>query len=394
MNWQRNLWTLCFSVIFSAASYTMIIPFLPVYLLELGVSEGDISLWSGVVFSASFLIAAIMAPIWGRSADKNGKKRMVLRAGYSLAACYVLGAIVTNPLQLLGVRILQGFANGFLPASLAIVASSVPNEKLGFSLGCMQTGLLIGSIIGPLLGGTLSHYLGMRMAFFAAAGALFLVTVAVAFLVREPESTINNNPKGGLLDDLKIACKAKVMRELLLLTFVVQLAIMVLQPIITLYIGKLQGSMEGVAFTAGLVFSLGGFAGAFSAPVWGRIGQNKGYFNVLAITFLGAGIFCFLQFFPKNVFMFGALQFMVGIFIVGINPAISAILVNASDEGFRGRIFGLLTTANQLGSMVGPLVGGMIATLIGIEFVFVFTGTLLILISIGVFIRYMKKNNA
>ena len=85
---------------------------------------------------------------------------------------------------------------------------------------------------------------------------------------------------------------------------------------------------------------------------------------------------------------------MVGIFIVGINPAISAILVNASDEGFRGRIFGLLTTANQLCSMVGPLVGGMIATLIGIEFVFVFTGTLLILISIGVFIRYMKKNNA
>ena len=78
MNWQRNLWTLCFSVIFSAASYTMIIPFLPVYLLELGVSEGDISLWSGVVFSASFLIAAIMAPIWGDLRIKMGKNEWFL----------------------------------------------------------------------------------------------------------------------------------------------------------------------------------------------------------------------------------------------------------------------------------------------------------------------------
>ena len=391
MNWQKNLWTLCFSVVFSAASYTMIIPFLPVYLLELGVVETDISLWSGVVFSASFFVAAIMAPIWGRSADKNGKKRMVLRAGYSLAACYVLGAIVTSPVQLLGMRILQGFANGFLPASLAIVASSVPNEKLGFSLGCMQTGLLIGSIVGPLVGGTLSFYLGMRMAFFAAAGALFLVTLAVALLVEEPESEKVNKDTSGLFDDLKVAWKEKIMRELLLLTFIVQLAFMVLQPIITLYIGKLQGSMEGVVFTSGLVFSLGGFAGAFSAPLWGRIGQNQGYFKVLAITFFGGGIFCFLQFFPDSVVGFGALQFMVGLFMVGINPAISAILVNASDSNFRGRVFGMMTTANQFGAMVGPLIGGLIATLIGIEFVFIFTGSILILIGIGVFMRYVKK---
>lgn len=391
MQWQRNLWTLCVSVVFSSASYTMLIPFLPVYLLELGVPETEISLWSGAVFSVSFLVAAIMAPIWGRMADRNGKKRMVLRAGYSLAACYIIGAIVTSPIQLLGMRILQGFANGFLPASLAIVASSVPKEKLGFSLGCMQTGLLIGGIVGPLFGGMLSHYLGMRNSFFAAAFALFFATLAVSFLVKEPESETKAKDTGSLWDDLKTSLGNRLIMELLVLTFIVQLAVMVLQPIITLYIAKLQGTMEGAVLTAGFVFSIGGFAGAFSAPVWGRIGQNRGYFRVLSLTFCGAGLFILLQYFTESVMTFGAAQFMVGLFIVGINPAISALMVNATEANFRGRVFGLLTTANQFGSMAGPLIGGAISMAIGMQYVFIFTGMVLCLIGVGVFSRYCKK---
>ena len=77
MNWKLVLAILTCNILFMSSSYTMLIPFLPMYLtMELGVSETDVNIWSGIVFSASFLVSAIMAPIWGRMADTKGKRIM------------------------------------------------------------------------------------------------------------------------------------------------------------------------------------------------------------------------------------------------------------------------------------------------------------------------------
>jgi len=391
VNWRINLWVLCASVVLTSASYTMIVPFLPVYLLELGVSEQDVAMWSGSVFSISFFVGAIMAPIWGKFADKNGKRLMAIRAGLGLAIVYFLGGIVTGPAQLLGVRILQGFANGFLPASLAIISSSAPKEQLGFSLGIIQTGQIIGGVLGPLLGGSLAHVFGMRASFFVAGACLLLVTIVVIFLVKEPAQVEDRHAGSSILEDIKHAAKNSLLVEMMGLTLLIQLAMMILQPVMTLYIAQLQGDMEGVVLTSGIIFSLGGVAGAVSTPFWGRYGQRSGYFKAMALAFGGAGIFNFLQFFPATVVGFGALQFLVGIFIVGVNPSISATIVNCTDPSFRGRVFGFATTAYQIGAMIGPLLGGAIAGSMGIQYVFIFTGLLLFSISLIVFYRYIYK---
>ena len=154
--WRKNLWTLVAAVMLCGSSYTMIIPFLPIYLLELGVAQTDVKIWSGIIFSVTFLVAALLAPYWGRRADRSGKKKMIMRAGFSLAVVYFCGSLVHSPVELLGVRVLQGVANGFVPAAMAIVATSTPPDQLGFSMGIMQAGLVVGGIIGPLIGGVLS----------------------------------------------------------------------------------------------------------------------------------------------------------------------------------------------------------------------------------------------
>lgn len=386
MGWRRNLWVLSIAVMLSGSSYTMVTPFLPLYLLDIGVSQSEVNVWSGVIFSISFLVSAIMAPYWGRHADKSGKRRMIMRAGFSLAVVYFLGAFVRNPVDLLLVRILQGFANGFVPASMAIIASSVPKEKMGFSLGVMQTTLLMGGILGPLMGGSLSHFFGMRLSFVIAAGIIFVGTVGVGILVKEP---VNNEPpsEGSMLDDLKIAFHNRKLVEMLLLLFGAQMISMTLQPLITLYVAELQGNMEGVALTAGIIYSMAGIAGAISAPMWGKLGQKKGFIQILVIAFIGAGIFNMGQFFIVNIYQFSVLQFFFGLFIVGVYPAINTIAVNSTDKAFQGRIFGLTTTANHLGSMVGPLVGGMISSWLGIGPVFLFTGSVLIMIGLLVFFK-------
>ncbi|WP_378954967.1 MFS transporter [Pelosinus sp. sgz500959] len=390
LNWRKNLWTLSFAVMLSGASYTMVIPFLPLYLLDMGVSHDDVTMWSGLIFSVTFLVGALMAPYWGRCADKTGKRRMIMRAGFSLAIVYFLGALVRNPIELLIVRILQGFANGFVPASMAVVASSTPKEKMGSSLGFMQAALLIGGILGPLLGGGLSHFFGMRLSFVIASIVIFIGTIAVRLLVTEPEKS-HSSGDGSMIDDLKMAFSNRKLVQMLLLLFTVQMATMMLQPLITLYVAKLQGTIEGAVLTAGIVYSLAGIAGAIAAPTWGKLGQQRGFRKILIIAFSGASIFNLGQFLVDDLYQFAFLQFCWGLFIVGVFPTINSIVVGCTDRSSQGRVFGLTTTANQLGSMVGPLVGGMISSWIGIRPVFVFTGSLFMILGIIVFLSHFKK---
>jgi len=392
LSWRRNLWTLAIAVVLSSSSYTMVVPFLPLYLMDLGVSTGNVPLWSGVIFSSTFLVAAVMAPYWGRSADKGGKRRMVIRAGFSLAIVYFLGALVRNPVELLVVRVLQGFANGFLPAAMAIVASTSPAENMGFSLGFMQTGVLIGGILGPLLGGTLSHFLGMRASFVIAAAVIALGTLGVKLLVDEPENNSLPN-ESSIIDDFKMAAANRNLVEMLVLLFAVQAVSMVLQPLITLYIAQLQGPAEGVVLTAGIVFSLAGIAGAIAAPFWGRVGQQSGFRKIMIIAFGGAGVFNLGQFFAGNIYWFSLLQFLYGLFVVGAYPSINTIAVSCVGEDCRGRIFGLTTTANQLGSMIGPLIGGVISSWLGIKAVFLFTGCTLLLLGGVVLLNINGRRN-
>lgn len=392
MNWRRNFWTLALAVMLSGASYTTVVPFLPLYLLEIGATPDNVNMWSGLVFSITFLVAALLAPYWGRCADKHGRRRMVMRSGFSLAIVYCLGALVRNPVDLLVVRLLQGFANGFVPAAMSIVAAGTPKEHIGFSLGIMQTMQLIGGIIGPLIGGTLSHVFGMRSSFVISGIIIFVGTIIVNMLVVEPEKTTPVQ-EGSLLDDLRTAFANRKLVQMLFLTFAVQAVSMVLQPLIALYVAELQGKMEGVALKAGIVYSLAGIAGAIAAPMWGRIGQRQGFLKAMIFAFMGASIFNMAQFFADDIYQFGILQFLYGLFIVGVFPAINAIAVSCTDAGSQGRVFGLTTTAYQFGQMAGPLVGGALSSWVGIKPVFLFTGGILLMLS-GLILRNRRQHKA
>lgn len=380
MNWKIVLAILSCNVVFTSASYTMLIPFLPLYLVnELGVSFSEVSLWSGAIFSVSFIVGALMAPIWGRIADKKGKKLMAVRAGIGLSIVYFLGGCVTSPEQLFLVRLLQGFANGLWPANLSIVSSSVPKEKLGVSLGIMQAAQTTGMVLGPLLGGYLAEFFGMRFSFFLAGGVLAVVTVIMLVFVPAPKRILDSEESPGMMADIRQMLKNSTVLAMLICALLIQMVIMILQPILTVYISELQGSMENIMLLSGIVFSLSGIAGAVAAPFWGKYGQRWGFSSALYVALGGAGILLTLQYFPNGLIMFSVLQFLFGLFISGVNPSVSVALVSASDAAFRSRIFGMMTSAQQFGAAIGPLLGGAMSTCFDIKYVFVFSGLVLIL---------------
>lgn len=391
-NWKIILAILTANVVFMSSSYTMLIPFLPMYLVrELGVSADEVTMWSGVVFSVTFLIGGIMAPIWGKLADKHGKKPMAIRSGLGLALSYLLGGLVTSPEQMVAVRVVQGFAAGLWSVCLAIATSSVPVGKLGMSLGILQSGLTAGNVIGPLIGGLLASMFGMRVSFYLGGAVLLMITLVFWFYIPEPPGStaakeeVDKEPVTALLKNAPI-------REALICSGIVQMVLLLIQPIISLYIESLYHGTDNIIFIAGLVFSLVGIASAITAPFWGRFGQNRGFYLSLSLSSLLAGIVMISQAVPTSLMIFAVLNFIIGLFFAGIQPSISAILANKSERNQRGRVFGLLFSAQQFGSMVGPLVGGAIATVLPMNSLFIIGGIILIVIAGRTYLRH--RNDA
>lgn len=402
-NWKIVLGILTANVVMMAAGYTMLIPFLPMYLIkELGVSMEAVKLWNGAIFSITFLIGGIMAPIWGKLADTKGKKMMAMRAGAGLALSYYLGGVVTSPEQMFCVRVLQGFAAGLWSVCLAIATSLVPMEKLGVSLGILQAGLTFGNVIGPLVGGSLATLFGMRMSFFVAGSLLTLITLIFFFYIPEPnqlqqgeEQSEQAEPsrKSRLGEADTVAegplWKQPLIREALLYVAIAQMVILLIQPILTLYVGELTQGEGNLLFLSGMVFSLVGIASALTAPSWGRFGQRHGFYSSLCFASLSAGLMNFFVALPNTLLYFGVANFVYGLCTAGIQPSLSAILASNTSANQRGRVFGFMFSAQQFGSMVGPLVGGAIATFFPLRALFIVAAFILIGISVAVWRRHL-----
>lgn len=393
-SWKAVLVILSLSSILMSVSYTMLIPFLPMYLMqELGVAQADVNIWSGVIFSASFLISGIMAPIWGAMADKKSRKLMAVRAAVLLAISYALGGIVQDPWQLLAMRCFQGFAAGLWPACLAIMASNAPRDKVGICMGTMQGAMTAGGVLGPLAGGVLAEAFDMRTTFFLGGAALFVITLLLIFFIKEPKRKPQEKKETESKEKTNLL-KIPVVQRMLLCAGIVQLTILLQQPVMPLYVGELQGSMDRIVFVTGLLFSIVGVSGVIASPVWGVIGQRWGFRPALYTALLGTAVFGMIQSIPDTLVPFGIWRFIGGLTFAGIFPAINAVLTNSTNPEDRGRIFGLSYAAQQVGSVIGPILGGALAMWFGIKFVVFFSGFVLLPLVIFLYLRRPKEETS
>jgi len=395
MNWKVVLALLTCNVLFMSASYTMIIPFLPMYLTnELGVDDTSVSLWAGLSFSVTFFVSAVMAPIWGRIADRKGKRLMAMRASLLIAISYLLGGIVTSPEQLIIVRVFQGFASGLWPMDLAIMTLYAPQERLGFSLGIMQGTLTAGGVVGPLLGGVLAELFGMRTSFYIGGLALFINFLAFTFIIKEPPMPKSTVPLTAEEKNPMHLWHIPILRTMMIVSTLAQMVLYILMPVITTYIKALAGSMDNIVFVAGAVFSLSGIAGAIAAPLWGIYGTRRTYFNSMFLAMLFGGIMFTLQGIPDTLMPFAVMQFGVGLFIAGIQPSLNAIIAQHTPPQLKGSVFGLLFSAQQIGGAAGPLLGGVVATYLGMHYLFPTAGSILLMLALFVWWRYIMNRHA
>ncbi|TVY09706.1 MFS transporter [Paenibacillus cremeus] len=381
-SWKRNLFVLWIGTFLVGTAYSVSMPFMPIFLQEdLGVTN-HLEAWTGCILAVTFLASSLIAPFWGSLADKYGRRPMMLRAGICLSLAYFLYFLVQNPYELILARILEGLLAGYIPSAITLVATQTPEKHTGYALGIISTATAASSILGPLAGGVISHWIGTRPTFFIAGVMVFNAFLIAFFWVKEPLFKKSDAKRSSVLQDLKEAAANRNLVRILLLIFITSTSIMLVEPLLTIYVLKLGADQSSASLHSGIIFSAVGIATLIAAPRWGSIGGRIGYGKVLFIGLLGGGIGNLLQLAFSHLLGFGLLRFGYGLFFAGVFPALNASIVRNTDPDFRGRAFSLNQMANQLGIMVGPIVGGILAAQFSIPIVFMINGLLLLMVAL------------
>src|SRR5699024_2116059 len=199
--WKRTLYGVWAAQILVIMGFSMRGPFLPGFFGELGVEtpEGQ-AYWTGLMLSLGAGMMAFTSPIWGAVADRFGRKPMLVRAQFAAATTITLAAFVTSPWQMLVLRLVEGAMTGTVAAATALIAVSMPKDRLGYGAGMVQTAVISGSALGPLLGGVLADYLGYRETFVVSGMMALAAGIITLFIVQEnfvrPEKSDVSQQKG------------------------------------------------------------------------------------------------------------------------------------------------------------------------------------------------------
>jgi DHA1 family multidrug resistance protein-like MFS transporter len=372
--WLRIVAVLWIAQVVAELAFSFALPFIPLYIQELGVEDATLAgVWAGAMSGGFALVMATMGPVWGMIADRHGRRLMIQRALFG--ACLVIGAmgLAQSPEQLFVLRLLQGSVTGVVAATTTVVSLTVPRQHLTTALGLMHAALFVGTALGPILGGVVSDLFGFRTAFIAT-GALFLVSgLLVTFFVPEParEAGDQTQPRQTLAASMRALLGRRELTAVIGLLALIRFASMAPQPILPIFIQQMAVDEERLATLTGLVVAATGVASTVSALVVGYLADRYGRGRILLASLAAAALLSAPHALATSVWQLLLLRTAIGLALGGMVPSIQALFTELTPAGRRGMAFGLLATANAIGNGGGPVIGSIIAAGFGVPALFV-----------------------
>lgn len=391
--WKRNLIVCWFGMFVSSIGMSQIAPVLPIYIKHLGITNSaTIAQLSGLAFGITYIISAVFSPIWGHVADKIGRKPMLLRSSLGMAIIIGCMGFAPNAYVLVGLRLLEGTITGFSTACTTLIATQTEKEHAGEALGTLSTASIAGSLLGPVIGGYISEYFGLKNVFFITGGLLFVAFITVTLFVKESFTPSNKNTIS--LKGVWESVPEKILTITMLVTFfILTVALYSVEPIITVYISQLSVNSSHIALLAGFAFSASGLANIIAAPRLGKLSDKIGVQKVMLIALIVAGLDFIPQAFVTNFWQLMGLRFILGLTSAGLIPSVNILIKKITPSEITGRVIGLNMSAGYLGIFGGCVLGGQVAAWFGIRYVFFITGALLLINAMLVYFKVYKRMN-
>jgi MFS transporter, DHA1 family, multidrug resistance protein len=381
--WQLTLYIMFAAQFLSMVGFAFVLPFFPFYIRELGVTEERlVPVWAGIMAGSASLIMAFFSPLWGWLADRHGRKIMVERAMFGGAVITFAMGLVSNVWQLLFLRLLSGATTGTISASIALVSTVVPKQRLGYALGLMQVAVFLGMTLGPWIGGIMADIIGYRVTFMMGGAILLFGGALVLFGARE---RFNRPSEEALATSHRIfsLLAYEGLPSLLALFFFFHFTVHFVSPILPLFIEMVcDPARGGVASTTGMLFAISGGTAALSAGGIGYLSDRIGYRRILLFHLLLTAVSMILHGTAQGILHLILLRVLYGLAAGGILPTMNALVGRLIPPNSYGKAYGLTSSMTALGMAAGPLFGGIMASSWGYRWPFVFVGALMVAVTL------------
>jgi MFS family permease len=319
-----------------------------------------IALWSGALAAVTPTVSALLSPVFGRLADRFGRKMMLIRSLAGFTVIIAAMGLVTSVYQLFVARFLQGLVAGFTPMAIAVASVSAPREKASIAIGRVQAAQLLSTAIGPAVGGFAATHLGIRPAFYVTSGMCAIALGALIILFREARPLESGEtrarPRSTPLRDFLRYPHFLVVILLLLIAQFIDRGLALLIP---LHVAHLPG-VEPAA-TSGIIISVAAVGAAVSASVGARLAEGVAVGRLLFVQLLVGGTLCIAMAFVGSWIALLVLRTLVALCLGGaltLAYTLGGMLVPTET---RGAAFGWLAMGVQIGTAASPLATGALA---------------------------------
>ena len=383
--WRRNVFAVTAASFMGYTGFTLVMPFLPLFIGQLGVSDvGEIAMWTGLCLGITPALTALLAPAWGRLGDRFGRKIMVERSLISFVVLFAAMAFVTSVWQVLALRAIQGLFAGYGSLSVAMAAESAPRDRMPNAIGAVQTAQRIGPGVGPVIGGLLASLVGLRQAFVATA-LFYFIALVIVYVLYDDRAT--HAPPADAADTGRVTFRnVLAFRNFFLMMGVIfglQFVDRSFGPVLPLYVEQMGVTHANVAIVSGTLFSIMAFTGALGHHFCGKLLRHHVSRIVIAggaaVAAAGAGLLGL----SGNFWIMSAASVLLGL---GIGAAMTASYSAAGaviPPGAHGAGFGVLTSASLVGMASSPFIAGFVGGA-SIRIVFVVDLALMALLAIVV----------
>lgn len=336
-------------------------PFLPLYVQELGVTDpAEAAFWSGLALSVSPLLAALLAPVWGAAADRFGRKPMFARSLLSFSILMVCLSLITNVYQMVAIRAIWGLLGGFASLATALVTLSCPRDQMSRAIGSVQSAQTISYAIGPAMGGLLADQLGLRRSFYVPA-VLYIAALLLTQLVYKEERAAPHAREAKTGSSLRDVLRLPYILPIVAVLFIAQFVDKSFGAVLPLFVDTLEADGSRVATMSGLIVSVGAIAAALSASIAGRLAGKHQPRQLVVFSLLGGLIVCLPIVFVNATWQLLFLRTLLGLLAGGTITLAYTMGGLAMPPGGRATMFGFLSSAALFGTALSPMTSGLLA---------------------------------
>lgn len=355
---NRNILIVALIALVNMLGYGIIIPILYAYSKKYGLTDFQ----NGLLFATFSICQFLSTPVIGRMSDKYGRKPMLLISIAGTAVSFFMMAFAPNAIFLFLSRALDGITAGNIPVAFAVISDSTKPEERASSFGIVWGAFNFGFVFGPAIA-ALTLGLGSGVPFIIAGLITTVAVILTAIYLPETNKHLGEVKKGKLFDLPKLykALFDPNVGSTLLISLVFFLAfscaiIYGFQPF-TLNVLHISASQNATLFT--IFGAIGLISQTFLVGRVTKIMGMKKAFN--SAMFLTAVSFL-LMFLSRTLALFIIAMVILALVNNIAQTLIPTILSQETDEKSQGSIMGLNSSYQSLGMIIGPILGGAVAT--------------------------------